>query len=254
MNTDKRKIAFTSLVGSHNYGLNDEFSDKDYKVFVIPLFEDLYKGDRYSKNITGENSDFDIHDIRDMEKLLYKSNVNFIEILFSDEINIGDEIEPESKILINTLFSMKMEIARMNIPYLYQSSIGMFFNKMKYITKGTENTMNLVEKYGYDTKQALQAYRILDFLERFEKTSFFDFKSSIFYASDTERDYLKSIKKGCLTFDEFTSIIEAKKINIEQSIKPIYMAEHIKEKTNTQVNEILRNIIRIQTDAEFKRG
>ena len=30
------KVVFTALVGSGNYGLNDETSDKDYKVFVLP--------------------------------------------------------------------------------------------------------------------------------------------------------------------------------------------------------------------------
>ena len=42
MELGNRKFAFKSLVGSHNYNLNIETSDKDYKVFVFPTFDDLY--------------------------------------------------------------------------------------------------------------------------------------------------------------------------------------------------------------------
>jgi len=37
------------LVGSHNYNLNNENSDKDYKIFVCPTFEDLYYNKKLSK-------------------------------------------------------------------------------------------------------------------------------------------------------------------------------------------------------------
>ena len=44
-----RETVFKALVGSHNYNLADKNSDKDYKVFVLPTFEDLYNGVQYSK-------------------------------------------------------------------------------------------------------------------------------------------------------------------------------------------------------------
>ena len=48
MKREIRHIAVRALVGSHNYNLNDESSDRDYKVFVFPNFGDLYKGKRYT--------------------------------------------------------------------------------------------------------------------------------------------------------------------------------------------------------------
>ena len=39
-----RQWLIKALVGSHNYNLNTETSDKDYKVFVLPTFNELYKG------------------------------------------------------------------------------------------------------------------------------------------------------------------------------------------------------------------
>ena len=48
-NFGERKVVFKALVGSHNYNLNDETSDKDYKYFVLPTFDDLYTGKMFSQ-------------------------------------------------------------------------------------------------------------------------------------------------------------------------------------------------------------
>ena len=44
----EHKELLTCLVGSYNYNLNDKNSDKDYKVFVSPTFDDLYSGNQYT--------------------------------------------------------------------------------------------------------------------------------------------------------------------------------------------------------------
>ena len=83
--------------------------------------------------------------------------------------------------LLNQILEMKDSIARMNLSYLYKACIGMHQNKMKLLEKGTSGTQHLVEKYGWDTKQGMHAYRVLDFLERFLETGFEDFKQAIKY-------------------------------------------------------------------------
>lgn len=93
-------MAFKALVGSHNYNLADENSDKDYKMFVLPTFEDLYKGKMYSKQIIGETEDLDVHDIRKIVNLFYKSNINFIEVLFTNELHVNDALNSAQKDLI----------------------------------------------------------------------------------------------------------------------------------------------------------
>lgn len=92
MNNNERLWVFKSLVGSVNYNLHTETSDMDYKVFVIPSFDDLYFSRVYSESISTEEEDLEIHDIRKLDKMLYKSNVNFLEILFSEEIIINEEL------------------------------------------------------------------------------------------------------------------------------------------------------------------
>ena len=58
------------IVGSHNYNLTTENSDKDYKLFILPEFEDLYSGNLFSTpNVVSSTMDYDIHDIRQLPKL-----------------------------------------------------------------------------------------------------------------------------------------------------------------------------------------
>lgn len=76
----EHKEIFRALVGSHNYNLNTETSDYDYKVFVAPTFDDLYFNKQYSKSIIGEEQDLDIHDVRKVSNLWWKANVNFLEV------------------------------------------------------------------------------------------------------------------------------------------------------------------------------
>ncbi len=89
-----RKIVLKALVGSHNYnlatgvsvhsdtGIAFPASDKDYKVFILPTFEDLYNGEMYSEQIIGEKVDWDIHDIRKLSSILFKANINPINTMY----------------------------------------------------------------------------------------------------------------------------------------------------------------------------
>lgn len=170
-----RKVVFKALVGSHNYNLNDETSDKDWKYFVLPTFDDLYEGKMFSTSKVGTEEDYDVHDIRKLGDLFWKANVNFLEVLYSKEFEFGKIIDERQSLklgdiwLIQEIFELRESIVTMNLPYLYSACKGMYHEKMKRLTKGTEGTQHLVDKYGYDTKQALHAYRILDFIVRFHE-------------------------------------------------------------------------------------
>lgn len=181
MSNKKRKEIFRAIVGSHNYNLNDESSDKDYKVFVSPTFDDLYFGDMYHNSVITETVDYDYHDIRKLPELFWKANVNFLEVLFSEQIEISDDNKADTKAILRAIFTWaRNDLAKMNLPYLYKSCIGMHITKKKQIDKGTSGTQYLVEQFGYDTKQAMHSVRILDFLKRFADSEFNDFKSAIY--------------------------------------------------------------------------
>ena len=196
-----RGVVLKALVGSHNYNLANEESDRDYKVFVSPTFEELYKGERYSKSIIGETEDNDIHDIRKLTDLLFKANINFLEVLASNEIII-----PEGNEEIEQILSMKKEIFKMNLPYLYDSCRGMHYNKMKLLEKGTSGTQHLVDKYQYDTKQALHAYRVMDFIYKYWLSGFDDFDGALRYEGE-DLETMLIIRHGGLTLEQYKEFV-----------------------------------------------
>ena len=240
----ERKMVFKALVGSHNYNLNTAESDKDYKVFVLPTFEDLYNQKMYANQTVGETEDIHIHDIRKFPSLLYKANINFLEVLFSNEITISSDLSRTQETLINLIFNRKNDIAVMNLPHLFNSCGGMHLNKMKMLYKGTEGTQHLVDAFGYDTKQALHAYRVLNFICKFAESDFKDFEGAMTY-SDEERKFMLDIKGGFFnaqTYENFVTFYHDAKFKI---LKERYYSFEPNEKLRDELEEVVMEIVKI---------
>lgn len=233
----QRVTVLKALVGSHNYNLATPESDKDYKVFVLPTFEDLYKGKQYSKQIITATEDNDIHDVRKLINLFYKSNINFLEVLASTELITPFDI-PEIKEII----SLKKDIFRMNLPYLYNACKGMSFNKLSLLDKGTEGTQHLVDLFGYDTKQAMHAHRVKKVIVDYEATDFEDFEGAINY-NDEEREFMLSIKNG--EFDKETFLkfdnhfYEASFVHMQEK----YHAQPVNEELKVHLEELVMSMV-----------
>lgn len=234
-----RKTVFSSLIGSHNYNLATEESDKDYKLFVLPTLEDLYEGTMYSKSTVGAEADYEVHDIRKLSKLLSKSNVNYLEVLFSNETLKGED----SRIIshLDHLFEMRNEIAMMNLPYLFNACQGMFYKNMKLLEKGTSATQHLVEKFGYDTKAAMKSYRIYDFLCRFKCLEFQDFKRAIEYDADG-REKMLMIRNGGFRKEDFLRQLNQLAERVE-NVKGVYQTQPIREDVKQEVEDIVFKIV-----------
>lgn len=244
MDLGGRTEIFRALVGSHNYNLNDKTSDKDYKVFVAPTFDDLYHNKQFSKSYIGETVDLDVHDIRKVSSLWWKANVNFLEVLYSDEIIINPKLSRYTKDRIQDIFSIKEDIVKMNLPYLYNACIGMHLTKKKQINKGTQSTQQLVDKYGYDTKQALHAIRILEFLMRFANNDFKDFKGAIRYEDyDLYKTRLISIKNGKFSKELFEQLAYSTFCEVEDKYKDIYYNQDVNQHTKNYLDKIIKAIV-----------
>lgn len=251
----ERKVLIKALVGSHNYNLNDENSDKDYKIFVAPTFDDLYENKMYSTSKIGKTEDYDVHDIRKLTELWWKSNINFVEVLYSNEV-LGQDLNwcktpddfikaTEVSTIIDNIWNMRDEIVTMNLPYFYSACKGMYFNKMSLLEKGTEGTIHLVKKYGYDTKQALHSYRVLDFIERFAFSEFKDFKWSITY-DKYDREKILDIKYGKYTLDEFKHEAEIKFSRFEK-LEEKYKSQNPKEDVKNELTKNIKEIVKLCT-------
>jgi len=244
-----RKIAFTALVGSKNCNLDTKESDSDYKVIVLPTFDDLYRNITYSETIIGEKEDFDFHDIRKIVNLFWKSNINYIQVLYSKEIKFSG-IEEIDKML-KEIFKHRDQIATMNLPYLYSSCHGMHLEKMKQITHGTAGTQHLVDKFGYDCKQFLHAFRMLDFVQRFANSGFKNFERSIRYDNGHERDNRLNMKNGFYTLEEAREIIRVEYQEFK-AYEEIYKSQPVKEDVKKWLEEIVYKIVRYYTKIEME--
>lgn len=193
-----RDVVIKALVGSHNYNLATPDSDKDYKYFVTPTFDDLYHGKMFSTAIQSDKVDYDCHDIRQLGNLLWKANLNFIEVLFSTEFNFHPDL--------SFLFLRAYEFSIMNLPAFFNATYGMHLQKMKELEKGTAKTDVLVEQFGYDTKQALHALRCLFVLQKVAWGQ--PFRKAIFFEDNHYmRDTLLGIKAGNLTLEQFKEYV-----------------------------------------------
>lgn len=245
MEFEGRKVLFKTLVGSHNYNLNTPQSDKDYKVFICPTFDDLFFRKQFSGSYVGE-VDYGVHDIRHVSELWWKANVNFLEVLFSVEVIINYGLKKETIDLIFEVFSYKEELTKMNLPYLYDASMGMFFNKRKLVDKGTAETKHLLDKYGYDTKQASQSVRILDFLCRYKKNNFEDFRQAIRYDNnDDMRDFILDLRNGKYTRDEYEEHTN-KLIRKVEDLKPIYKEHTLNTETKEKLINCIKEIVKLE--------
>lgn len=235
---EQRQQVFKALVGSWNYNLQTNGSDMDYKVFHIPTFTDLYTGEMFHQQTITLTEDYDRHDIRKLPLLLWKANLSYLEALYSTKIEtmVDDSC-------LDGIFYLKDQLMRMNLAHLYNSCIGQYKMKMKTLKKGTEGTQHLVDMHGYDTKQALHANRILDFIGRFFETDFDDFHKAIRY-DDTERAEMLKIKDGKYSESEIIILNEEKFLTTETLYKKAYMSQKPDDKLKDYLDLLVKEMVR----------
>lgn len=240
-----RRELFRALVGSHNYNINTLDSDKDYKAFILPTFDDLYKGEIFSKSYESDTIDVSCHDIRHLVHLLWKSNINFLEVLFSIELQVNNSLDGESKYMLYTILNNKEAIARMNLPYLYNACIGMFITKRKGLYKENSKNKHLIDKYGYDTKSAMTCIRVIDCLDRYKLNNFTDFGNAIRYSDiDTMRLRLLKIKNGDVHKEDIDCILDSYFNIAETKLKPVYMSMEPNLETKMHLEKIIKSLIK----------
>jgi Predicted nucleotidyltransferase. len=193
-----RTLAVHVLTGSHNYNLNTPSSDRDYKFFVFPSFDDLYAGKMFANSITSPNLDATCHDVRQLVELVWKANINFIEVLFS--------VDCVRDAALDFIFDARDSLSTMNLYTFFKATYGMHLMKIKDLKKGTGNTTNLVEQFGYDTKQACHALRCLYVISRFMGNGIMG-KALWFEKGDEQRNVLLDVKAGKFTEADFLDLV-----------------------------------------------
>jgi predicted nucleotidyltransferase len=243
MKIHDREVVVTMKGGSHMRNLNDESSDEDLKYFVLPTKEDLFTSKVYTNFQTSETVDIDIQDVRRLESLLHKSNPAYLDLLFSPEIN------PFSFIEMAHILRMNNHIARMNLPYLFDSCMGTMNQNVKQLQIPTSDKVKaMIEKHEYNPKKAMMAVHFANLLVRFHQTDFTDYKSAIWYEGE-ERDFMLGIKKGQHSLKEIKEIIAEKEVKAKE-LKDIYKSKEVDNYTLTNLQSLLRGMV----FNSFKKG
>lgn len=164
LNTYNRDWFVVCLQGSQNYGMVDEDSDIDSKMLILPTFEDLVlnkKAISHTLEMPDNQEHIDIKDAREYFKIFRKSNINFVEILFTDYWISNHKYAD----LWLELRRNREELARIN-PYAAVSCMkGMAAEKRHALCHEYPSRMHVIEKYGYDPKQLSHLARINYFIK-----------------------------------------------------------------------------------------
>lgn len=188
-------VIYKALYGSQNYSLSDENSDKDYKEIVTPTLKDLINKKTISIKKEIDTGEVDVKDVKEMFSNILKANVNYLEIIFTNDFEIHEEFLEE----ILELRENRELIVRNNSYKLYDGILGMMLTKEKQLTNPRPSTKYNIDKYGYDGKNA---YHILRLKSLFEE---YFIKNNTFEESLDARNY-----------SNYDTIIKIKKHKIEK--------------------------------------
>lgn len=162
---DKSRIVGIFVHGSQNYGLDYEGSDLDTKLIVTPTFEDIaFNKKPVSTTHARANEEYiDFKDIRLYIETFRKQNLNFLEILFTPY----KIINPYYKEWWNKLIIYREAIARYDIHRAIKSIKGIALEKYHAMEHRYPSKVDLIEKYGYDSKQLHHLLRVEEYLARY---------------------------------------------------------------------------------------
>ena len=236
MKMHDREVVALIKGGSNMRNLNDEQSDVDNKIFVLPTFNDLYESKVYSKQTTSDEVDNDVQDVRRLETLLYKANPAYLDLLFSPEIQtFGYE-------KIDEIIAMRDDIANMNLSNLYSATMGTVQRNINDLQNPTsEKVTKLIERHAYNPKKAMLVVHLCKVLIKFHANNFTDYKSAIWYEGK-EREQMMRLKRGELSFDAVKAIIRIYETEAIE-LKEVYKSQELRVDVNKRLQIKLRDLI-----------
>ena len=194
-----KEVVAVFLQGSQNYEL-DEYSDEymsdiDTKCIILPTLNDIVNGKTpySSTHVCANNEHIDIKDIRVMFEMFKKQNNAYIELLFTKYYYIN----PKYESLVNELKELAEPISRMHFNQALRCMAGTSAEKYKALEHPYPNTMDKINKFGYDPKQLHHILRINDFMKRYIAGE--DYASCLVPG---HAPYLLKVKKGLYDLNE----------------------------------------------------
>lgn len=236
----KRDWFVICLQGAQNYNLDDEESDIDSKLLIIPSLEDIALGKTpYSKTHVMENEEHvDIKDIRAYFKLFEKANINFVEILFTDYWICNPKYEKYWR----KLLEYREEIAYMNPSNALACMKRMALQKKLALCHEYPSRMEYINKFQYDPKQLSHILRIQDFVYAYTRP--IPYINAIVYEKGSPKaEEIKNVKRGRTVYTKEQAIYLAENIVDDIVRKADMERECLSKETNPETKKILTNIL-----------
>lgn len=183
------EVVCVCLQGSQNYNLDTDKSDIDTKAIVLPKFSDFIDNAKAVSTtiVLPSTEHIDVKDIRVMFDTLRKSNVNFLEILFTKYKILNKKYSK----LIAPIFANAEKLAMSDKKALINCCYGMSMQKYVALKHPYPTIKDKIDKYGYDPKQLHHIIRMNLFLKDIVNGK--TFKSSLIPQNIA---YLISVKYG----------------------------------------------------------
>jgi hypothetical protein len=161
----EERIVGIFLQGSQNYYLDDEESDVDTKLLVVPTLDEIIfnKKPVSVTHIRDNDEHIDAKDIRLYWQCFRKGNPNFVEILFSRV----SYVNPMYQDLWDKMVAMAEQVARVNPLTAAKAMMGMVQEKFHAMEHRYPSRAEIVDKFGYDPKQLQHLIRMSWFLETY---------------------------------------------------------------------------------------
>jgi predicted nucleotidyltransferase len=155
----KDRTIFLTRAGSHAYGTNIDTSDIDIRGLAIPPTSYFFGLNRFDQYVAVE-SDCVIYDLQKFFRLATQCNPNCIELLFTD---------PADHLLVSDIGAKLLASRDLFLSQrAYSSFAGYASEQLQKLRLGRDRKETTckarterVEKFGYDTKDAMHLVRLL---------------------------------------------------------------------------------------------
>ena len=250
---DESRIVGIFIQGSQNYGLDYEGSDIDTKLIVVPTFEEIAfnKKPHSTTHVRANNEHIDFKDIRLYIETFRKQNLNFLEILFTPY----KIVNPQYAEFWQKLVDAKEAIAHYDIHRAIKTMKGIALEKYHALEHRYPSKIEIIDKYGYDSKQLHHLMRIEDFLDRYTKGESYE---KCLIPKEGIDDILRKIKENneYYTLDAARAKSELSLEHIEKMYEVALQThpEGYDEEVETLFKKVQYDIMKLAVAMELMKG
>lgn len=187
--------------GSVNYNLDNENSDVDSKLLVVPSLHDLVFNKRcnYMHEMSDNGEHVEVKDIALYMKTILKQNINFVETLFAKCVIVN----PEYRYYWDALQENRELIARYDTRRAMNCMLGMMKQKRGDMVKPAPARQESIDRIGYDAKSYHHLLRLYYFLNHYlDDTGYLD---CLTWRRTAEQTILMAAKEGVYSLELATS-------------------------------------------------